>query len=41
VYEAFKTYAKYTSLQRYASYEELYFDVQKLEIFMGIDALFF
>ena len=37
--EAFLEYTKYTSLRVYASYEQLHIDVQKSEIYMGIDIL--
>lgn len=37
--EAFLQYTKYTSLRVYASYEQLHIDVQKSEIYMGIDIL--
>jgi superfamily II DNA/RNA helicase len=37
--QAFLGYTKYTSLRVYAGYEELHIDVQKSEIFMGIDIL--
>lgn len=39
LYDAFFNYAKYSSLRVYASYEELHIDVQKSEIYMGIDVL--
>nr|WP_299167469.1 DEAD/DEAH box helicase [uncultured Allomuricauda sp.] len=39
LYDAFFNYAKYSSLRIYASYEELHIDVQKSEIYMGIDIL--
>lgn len=37
--QAFLGYTKYTSLRVYAGYEELHIDIQKSEIFMGIDIL--
>lgn len=39
LYEAFLKYTKYGTLRVYASYEELHIDVQKSEIYMGIDIL--
>ncbi len=39
LYEQFLKYTKHNSLRVYASYEELHIDVQKSEIFMGIDIL--
>ncbi|MGB3150309.1 MAG: DEAD/DEAH box helicase [Maribacter sp.] len=39
LYEMFLTYTKYTSLRVYVGYEELHIDVQKSEIFEGIDIL--
>lgn len=39
LYEAFLSYTKHTSLRVYVGYEELHIDVQKSEIFMGIDIL--
>ena len=39
LYETFLKYTKYSSLRVYASYEELHIDVQKSEIYMGIDLL--
>lgn len=39
LYDAFLNYTKYTSLRVYASYEQLHIDVQKSEIYMGIDIL--
>lgn len=39
LYDAFLKYTKYSSLRVYASYEELHIDVQKSEIYMGIDIL--
>lgn len=39
LYDAFFNYTKYSSLRVYASYEELHIDVQKSEIYMGIDVL--
>ncbi|MCK5442761.1 MAG: DEAD/DEAH box helicase [Maribacter sp.] len=38
-YDAFLKYTKYSSLRVYASYEELHIDVQKSEIYLGIDIL--
>ncbi|MDB4270733.1 DEAD/DEAH box helicase [bacterium] len=37
--QSFLGYTKYTSLRVYAGYEELHIDIQKSEIFMGIDIL--
>ena len=39
LYDAFLMYTKYNSLRVYVGYEELHFDVQKSEIFEGIDIL--
>ena len=39
LYDAFLTYTQHTSLRVYVGYEELHVDVQKSEIFMGIDIL--
>lgn len=39
LHDAFFKYTKYSSLRVYASYEELHLDVQKSEIYMGIDIL--
>ncbi|EAR01378.1 DEAD/DEAH box helicase [Maribacter sp. HTCC2170] len=39
LYDAFLTYTKYSSIRVYASYEALHIDVQKSEIYMGIDIL--
>jgi len=39
LHEAFLAYTKHTSLRVYAGYEELHIDVQKSEIFEGIDIL--
>ncbi|RMA64345.1 DEAD/DEAH box helicase [Ulvibacter antarcticus] len=39
LYDAFLRYTKYNSLRVYVGYEELHVDVQKSEIFMGIDIL--
>jgi len=39
LYDAFFLYTKYNSLRVYVGYEELHVDVQKSEIFMGIDIL--
>lgn len=39
LYDIFLTYTKHNSLRVYVSYEELHIDVQKSEIFMGIDIL--
>ena len=39
VYEAFLGYTKYTSLRVYVGYEALHIDIQKSEIFEGIDIL--
>jgi superfamily II DNA/RNA helicase len=39
LYEGFKSYTKYTSLRVYVGYEQLHIDVQKSEIFEGIDIL--
>lgn len=37
--EAFLEYTKYSSIRVYASYEQLHIDVQKSEIYMGVDVL--
>lgn len=39
LHEAFLTYTKHTSLRVYVGYEQLHVDVQKSEIFMGVDIL--
>lgn len=39
LYNAFLTYTKYTTLRVYVGYEQLHIDVQKSEIFEGIDIL--
>ena len=39
LYAAFMPYAKYSSIRVYASYEQLHIDIQKSEIYMGIDIL--
>lgn len=39
LYDAFLTYTKHTSLRVYVGHEHLHVDVQKSEIFMGIDIL--
>lgn len=39
LFDAFRVYAKYSSVRVYASYEQLHIDVQKSEIYMGIDVL--
>jgi superfamily II DNA/RNA helicase len=39
LYDAFLTYTKHNSLRVYVGYEQLHIDVQKSEIFMGIDIL--
>lgn len=39
LHQEFLTYTKYSTLRVYASYEELHIDVQKSEIYMGIDIL--
>ncbi len=39
LYDIFLTYTRHNSLRVYVSYEELHIDVQKSEIFMGIDIL--
>ncbi len=39
LYDAFLSYTKHTSLRVYVGYEQLHVDVQKSEIFMGIDIL--
>lgn len=39
LYDAFLAYTKYTSLRVYVGYEQLHVDVQKSEIFEGIDIL--
>ncbi len=39
LYDAFLAYTKYNSLRVYVGYEELHVDVQKSEIFEGIDIL--
>lgn len=39
LYSAFLSYTKYNSLRIYVGYEELHIDIQKSEIFEGIDIL--
>lgn len=39
LYDEFLKYTKYSSVRVYASYEQLHIDVQKSEIYMGIDVL--
>ncbi len=39
LYEIFLTYTKHNSLRVYVGYEQLHIDVQKSEIYMGIDIL--
>lgn len=39
LYNSFLTYTKYNSLRVYVGYEELHIDIQKSEIFEGIDIL--
>ena len=39
LYEAFLVFTRYKSLRVYAAYEQLHIDVQKSEIFEGIDVL--
>jgi len=39
LYDAFLAFTKYTSLRVYVGYEQLHIDVQKSEIFEGIDIL--
>jgi superfamily II DNA/RNA helicase len=39
LYETFLAYTKYNSLRVYVGHEQLHIDVQKSEIFMGIDIL--
>ena len=39
MYDAFLTFTRYKSLRVYAGYEQLHIDVQKSEIFEGIDIL--
>jgi len=39
LYDIFLRYTKYNSLRVYVGYEQLHVDVQKSEIFMGIDIL--
>ncbi len=39
LYDMFLEYTKHTSLRVYVGYEKLHIDVQKSEIFMGIDIL--
>ena len=39
LYDAFLAYTKYSSLRVYVGYKELHIDVQKSEIFEGIDIL--
>ncbi|WP_276166742.1 DEAD/DEAH box helicase [Zobellia alginiliquefaciens] len=39
LYDAFAEYTKYSTVRLYASYEQLHIDVQKSEIYMGVDVL--
>ncbi|MDV7138773.1 DEAD/DEAH box helicase [Maribacter sp. TH_r10] len=39
IYQAFLLYTKYNSLRVYVGYEELHIDIQKSEIFEGVDIL--
>lgn len=39
LYNAFMVYTKYTDIRLYMGYEELHIDIQKSEIFEGIDVL--
>ena len=39
LYDSFLTYTKFNSLRVYVGYEELHIDIQKSEIFEGIDIL--
>ena len=39
LYDKFFEYTKYTDLRLYASYKELHIDIQKSEIFEGVDVL--
>ena len=39
LYNAFLTFTKYTSLRVYVGYEQLHIDLQKSEIFEGVDIL--
>lgn len=39
LYDLFLKYTKYNSLRVYVGYEQLHIDVQKSEIFMGVDIL--
>ncbi|MEO9480002.1 MAG: DEAD/DEAH box helicase [Maribacter dokdonensis] len=39
LYDKFFEYTKYTDMRLYASYKELHIDIQKSEIFEGIDVL--
>lgn len=39
LYDKFSEYTKYSDVRLYASYEQLHIDVQKSEIFMGVDVL--
>lgn len=39
MYDAFFTYTKYTDVRLYVGYKELHIDIQKSEIFEGIDIL--
>ena len=39
LYDAFIKHTKYNSLRVYASYEQLHIDMQKSEIFEGVDIL--
>jgi len=39
LYDAFFAYVRHTSLRVYVGYEQLHVDVQKSEIFMGVDIL--
>ncbi|MFT4697086.1 MAG: superfamily II DNA/RNA helicase [Flavobacteriaceae bacterium] len=39
LYDAFSSFAKYNSLRVYASHEHLHIDMQRSEIFVGVDIL--
>lgn len=39
LYDAFLTYTKYSDIRVYVGYEELHIDIQKSEIFEGVDIL--
>lgn len=39
LYDEFIKYTKYTSLRVYVGYEQLHIDIQKSEIFLGVDIL--